>query len=256
MRQPWLGNILTNNSFKGCILKLSHKAQKQSYDAQPDSCLTVNGATLPFLVVEVANTETEKSIQKKVHYWLHGSRLHVKLIVILRVRGPDTNLRVVADVIKQRVTPCPIPGGNPGNFVIGPNYLVKDAEIYPTKSKETFKVFLEDVLPKYWERGPAMAKKNVAISLGKFHDTAEQAALHIQELARQRAAAGGSSPYHPDQEAISSPAGSVQGTPDDGNEVDTEMADVDDGDGDFQPDDSESDDEPYMMDSSGARKMV
>ncbi|KAL8655146.1 MAG: hypothetical protein Q9210_001056 [Variospora velana] len=240
-----------------CKLKLSHKAQKQSCIAQPDSCLIVKGAILPFLVVEVANTETELSIQKKIHRWLQGSRLHVKLIVILRVREPDTNLRVIADVIKQRVTPSPNPGGNPEKFVIEPNYLVKEAEIFPTKSKETFKVYLEDVLPKYWERGPATANKHAVISLGRFHDAAEQAALHIQEQAQQRAAAGGSGPYHPNQEAISSPAGSVQGTSDDGNEVDTEMADdADDGDGDFRPDDSESDDEPYMMDSSGARQIV
>ncbi|KAL8988635.1 MAG: hypothetical protein Q9177_002320 [Variospora cf. flavescens] len=239
-----------------CKLKLSHKAQKRSCIARPDSCLIVNGATFPFLVVEVANTETETSIQKKIHRWLQGSRLHVKLIVILRVREPNTNLRVIADVIKQRVTPSPIPGGNPENFVIGPNYLVKEAEIYPTKSKETFEVYLEDVLPKYWERGPATANKKAVIRLGKFCSAAKQAALHIQKQAQHRAAAGGSSPYHPNQEAISSPAGSVHGTSDDGNEADTEMADVDDGDGDFQPDDSESDDEPYMMDSSGARKMV
>lgn len=241
MRNPWSGKILTNDSLKACKLKLSDKAQKKSCIARPDSCLIVNGATFPFLVVEVANTETETSIQKKIHRWLQGSRLHVKLIVILRVREPNTNLRVIADVIKQRVTPSPVPGGNPENFVIGPNYLVKEAEIYPTKSEETFEVYLEDVLPKYWERGPATANEKAVIRLGRFCSAAKQAALHIQKQAQHRAAAGGSSLYHPNQEAISSPAGSVHGTSDDGNEADTEMADVDDGDGDFQPDDSESD---------------
>ncbi|KAL8947965.1 MAG: hypothetical protein Q9222_005803 [Ikaeria aurantiellina] len=217
-----------------CKLKFSKKAKTKTRTVQPDSCLCVTGAALPFLVVEVANTETPKSVARKKHNWMQGSKDHVKILIILRIEQHPTGLRVYADVMKPQQVPSPTPE-NPNSFRINGQYIVQREEVFPTMSQESFEIHLTEVMPKSWDRTLVDATQKVKIELNTFYWFGQEAAEVLAEEATQRAR---NSPVNPNQEPKSSPASSVEEISDDEDE---EMEDDDENDPDYD------DNEPSMI---------
>ncbi|KAL8935323.1 MAG: hypothetical protein Q9211_004756 [Gyalolechia sp. 1 TL-2023] len=209
-----------------------------SCEVSPDSCLQIEGNPLPFLVVEVAHWETDQHVTEKITKWTQGSKRHVRIVIYFRVRhspGTPDGFRIFATVVKPVVRPRPTLE-NPANFGMEENFVVDLAEIYPTQSGVSFRIYLDEVLPKYWPRTDGTPSSFVTINLSSFYERAERAARHARKQAEQRATEGGSSPYDPNQEAISPPAPSVQAISDDSSEVDSKERD-----GDYEPDDSGND---------------
>lgn len=223
-------------------LKFGEASTMLSCEVSPDSCLQVDGAPLPFLVIEVAHWETDQHVADKITKWTQGSKKHVRIIIYLCVRdapGTQEGFRILATVVKPMVRSRPTPE-NPSNFVMEENFVVNLAEIWPTQSETSFRIYLDDVLPKYWPRTSG-ARSFVTINLSVFYERAERAAKQVTKQAEQRASEGGSSPYDPNQEASPRPAPSVQAISDNGSEVDSKERD-----GDYEPDDS-GNDSPYEM---------
>lgn len=168
---------------------------------QHDSCHETVGAILPFLVVEVINTQSKKSIAKKIHRWVQGSRQGVKIIVVLHIEQPSTRFRVFADTIKPYVQQIPSQGSTASGYRVVTQYVIQKEEIYPTKSSRSFNVDLAEVL----QEEDLAANDSITIGLETFHQVARQADAHIHEQRERTAEKGGSSPVSDRQEHVTTP---------------------------------------------------
>lgn len=109
---------------------------------QPGTPFTISyrNTRLPFLVVEAAHSQTSKSVRKKVHYWLQGSKQHLKYIVNLRalnVHEPSTSVHMHAGVLKPRAVDANFPG-HPLGFRVEKGYVLRNVEMYPREPNQKF----------------------------------------------------------------------------------------------------------------------
>ena len=189
----------------------------------------VPGARLPFLVIEAAVSQTDRSLRTKAHHWIQGNGGHLKILCLLQLRratGPE-GYRAVVTIIRPRKVPEPT-AENPKHFRVDENHVFHEVEVFPTIPTGTFDVTLEDVLPKDAILDATMTDKHVTISLEMFYDTVLQltAMLEYNRL-------GGSSPFDPKQKEIPTLPDSTE---------DSEPEDEEP-----QPDDSESEDPSFEV---------
>ncbi|KAL8635337.1 MAG: hypothetical protein Q9226_009365 [Calogaya cf. arnoldii] len=148
----------------------SDLASESAKHAQPDGSLRVEGGVFPFLVAEIANSQTEFSLNKKVHHWTHGSRQHLKYILMFRIIGERVLLSI--DRLEARATPT---AANPHEYTMVADHMLVEEEIYPEHSDEYFTITLADVLPKQQRADPTIPDKQLVMSLSSFYELARQA---------------------------------------------------------------------------------
>ncbi|KAI4156786.1 MAG: hypothetical protein L6R39_001042 [Caloplaca ligustica] len=167
----------------------------------------------PFLIVEVGKTQTRPALEKKVWYWLQGSKQHVKIVCVFDLVQTSMGYKVFADIVKPNAIPDPA-SGDPHMFRVEGDYVIRKAEVYPNLTDLSFDIYLSEVLPKDWENDPATAAEYCTFNLGMFFVRAQQAALQANNQAQEVADGRSSSPFYEHQTALPSPTRSIQGEPD------------------------------------------
>ncbi|KAL8900833.1 MAG: hypothetical protein Q9192_000870 [Flavoplaca navasiana] len=219
-----------------CKLKFPNR---QCIIQQADSSLRHPDAKLPFLVVEVAYSQTMKSVKKTVHYWLQGSKQHLKYVIVLRVDNTSSSLRVFADVIKPRAVDANVPG-HPLGFRVEEDYVLNNVEVYPRVPSENFRIYYGEVLPKDWEIPAENSSVFATINLSLFHGQALRAVVNRKAVEEQD---DDSSDCNSDQdETPSTPTESEKSVP--VGETRSEDA-AEDSSSEYIPDSSD-DDEPHV----------
>ncbi|KAL8913397.1 MAG: hypothetical protein Q9171_001776 [Xanthocarpia ochracea] len=243
-KQGWTykGEVLriAQTGSQDCKLKFSRRATRQRRIQQPDSSLLTVGAKFPFLVVEVANSQTQKSVDKKVHWWVQGSKQHLKVIIVLRVKKKPDSLYIYMDVIKPSVVSTFIPG-HPNGFRVEKEYVLQNEEIYPGTSQTNFAIHYAEVLPRESAQTSQSDQPSATIDLKKFYKIAKQA---VTNLTAQKGDDDSSSGYDTDQESTpSTPTDSKKSLPkDEEQSIETK----EESSCEYEPDDSDND-EPYQM---------
>lgn len=219
-----------------CKLKFPNR---QCRIQQADSSLRHPDARLPFLVVEVAYSQTTESVKKRVHYWLQGTKQRLKYVIVLRVDTTSSSLRVFADVIKPRAVDAYVPG-HPLGFRVEEDYLLKNVEVYPRVPSESFRIYYGEVLPKDWEIPAENSSVFATINLSLFHGAAYRAVANRKAVVEQD---DDSSDCNSDQaETPSTPTESEKSVP--VGETRSEDA-AEDTSSEYIPDSSD-DDEPHV----------
>ncbi|KAL9006057.1 MAG: hypothetical protein Q9188_001184 [Gyalolechia gomerana] len=219
-----------------CKLKFSDSSKKESMEVEGDGSLTFSKHKFPFLVLEACDSQHNEKFEKKISYWIKGSKGHLKLLCVLHKEGRPNGYRVLADVIR------PAEVGVQGNYTSMRQYIHQMVEIYPRQPQESFDIFLDDVLPKQLERDSVSQAEYATVSLNIFHE----AARDVADTAEARATTSGdSSPADPNQrDAPSTPSSS-------GDEagVGAQAATINyDDDSDYEPETDHSEgEEPYTM---------
>ena len=155
-------------------------------------------------MAEIANTQSELSLNKKIHNWTHGSRQHLKFIIAFRIEPLDTaGHRVLVSVDRLHINPTPTPA-NPNMFVTVPRHLIVREEVYPRVSAATFNIARADVLPKNVEDDPTVPANEVTINLSSFKGYARAGVDNLKKKARARTP----SPRDPDEVSVPSPTAS------------------------------------------------
>lgn len=205
---------------------------KNDYKALPDQSIMVTGAVFPFLVVETGVRQPwggSTGLRTKIHRWVQGGKGHLKIIVVLELRGTRPEFKVLASVYKVNKEAST---DVPGNWHLAKETLHDRTEIYPNKSTESFEISLADILPRDVHRGPLMYDQKIFIQLGSFFSRCFSVVHHLNSVQLE----GGISPTHSDQEDIPTPENSDEET------IETESEEeVDDWEGDpsFNDDDGE-----------------
>ncbi|KAL8784921.1 MAG: hypothetical protein Q9213_003663 [Squamulea squamosa] len=191
-----------NSGSASCVLKLGVKATKEVKNAQPDGSLRVKGANFPFLVLEIASTQSNDSIETKIHHWVQGSRGHLRFIIVIKIDSKASTPRVLASVIQPRRQNTPT-ADNPHAYTMQAHRVIDNKEIYPTTSNTTFKIARADVLPRDTNDFDTSANP-LTFSIYSFGTYAMQAVQDLEEGKE----AGKTSPRDPNQASLSSPGGS------------------------------------------------
>lgn len=208
-------------------------------EVEGDGSLTFSKHKFPFLVLEACDSQHNKKFEKKIGYWIKGSKGHLKLLCVLHKEGRPNGYRVLADVIRPGKVSVP------GNYTSMHQYIHHMVEIYPRQPQESFAIFLDDVLPKHLERDSVSQAEYATVSLNIFHEAARDAADAADAAEARATTSGGSSHADPNQrDAPSTPSssGDVGG-------VEAQAATINyDDDSDYEPvtDHSEGE-EPYAM---------
>ncbi|KAL8951671.1 MAG: hypothetical protein Q9222_002377 [Ikaeria aurantiellina] len=208
---------------------------KESFLRQLVSSLVVVGAPLPFLVVEVADSEPEHAAKRKIYQWTQGSKGNVKIIILLRIEYGSYGVRACADIVKSIRL---FTRSNPARSRVMCQVIVRNKEVYPTRSRSIFYVGLEEVIPNDYHRSAETARESVAIGLGWFHNDARRAVEHSMNNARRQAERRRLNPLHGEQDAVWSPR--------DDSSFDESLGELfmqalSDGDGEWVPYDPKSD---------------
>ncbi|KAL9036778.1 MAG: hypothetical protein Q9180_004100 [Flavoplaca navasiana] len=184
-----------------CYLTLGPNASQSERNAQPDGSVRFAGESFPFLVAEIANTQTEFSLDTKIHNWTHGSREHLKFIVSFRIEpNPFPGYRVLISVDRLERQNRPTPQ-NPNNFVTMAHHVIDREEIFPSTSHKTFDIACADVLPKRLRNSPNIPADVASIGLSNFRKYARRAVDYILDKEIE----GTPSPRDWNQESVPSP---------------------------------------------------
>ncbi|KAL9014754.1 MAG: hypothetical protein Q9173_000601, partial [Seirophora scorigena] len=183
-----------------CKLKFGPLAPKAVKTLEPDGSIIVDGARLPFIIFEVGFSQTQQELDDKVQDWLEGCRNHIKIICVFhinKVAGTPGEYRVLMDVIRHRAI---LTQRLATSFRVGPNYIIRDEEIYPTRSSATFDIHLAEVFRKDWGEPPAADHLTINVD-SFFQQSARRAVRYTQKQAAARDADHPSlSSYDSDQE--------------------------------------------------------
>ncbi|KAL8772236.1 MAG: hypothetical protein Q9209_002448 [Squamulea sp. 1 TL-2023] len=178
-------------------------ATNEVKNPQPDGSLRVKGANFPFLVLEIASTQSDESIENKIHHWVQGNRDHLRFIIVIKIESKASTRRVLASVIRPRRQNTPT-ADNPHAYAMEGHRIIDKKEIYPTTSKTTFKIARADVLPRDANDDFNTSANPMTFSIYSFGTYAMQA---VQDLEEEEGAGKGS-PRNPNQALVASPAGS------------------------------------------------
>lgn len=152
--------------------------------------------------MEVGDSQTTKSLNRKVHRWLQGSKLHLKVIIMLRVekkQNPDS-IKIYLDVIKPRLVNAPV-SGSPEAYRVERDYVLQNVEIYPDKPHSNFAIHYADVLPRDGPRPSPQASLSATIDLALFREKAQQAITNLNAQTGDDSSSG----YDTDQDPTPSP---------------------------------------------------
>ncbi|KAL8979292.1 MAG: hypothetical protein Q9205_005335 [Flavoplaca limonia] len=166
-----------------CTLTLRENGVDRSVNPSPDGSIWVKDATFPFLVMEIANTQSSASLRAKVHDWAQVSRSHLKLIVSLKIEGKaSTGWKVLASVTRLRKQASPTPN-DPDRYVMVQDRLIDEEEIYPAATMATFTISRSDMLPKGMEHDTTGPVNPVNISLNQWSAHALTAVIYLANQA-------------------------------------------------------------------------
>ncbi|KAL9609610.1 MAG: hypothetical protein Q9167_005634 [Letrouitia subvulpina] len=229
-----------------CNLKFSGGRTKKVF---PDESLYTDGATFPFLVLEAACSQTDKDMEKKVQHWTQGSKGHLRLICILKLRKirESGNYQVLISIVMPEKVPDPTPE-DPEHYHVEARYVLQDSEVYPTPSDDSFEVTLADVLPKKFrpEAGYQRARIPVRALLGPARRAVQARVEDDAKLKDSKRLPEekelSSSPFDEHQEGSWLPLRCT--SPDEEESVDTDV----DGSGD------DDDDPSFTIESQGSSK--
>ncbi|KAL9008944.1 MAG: hypothetical protein Q9180_009450 [Flavoplaca navasiana] len=188
-----------SNTILAFRLTLGDQASREFRDVEPDGSLRIAGASFPFLIGEIGNTQNDESLNRKIHHWTYGSRSHLKFIIIFRIiRKEPRCVLISVDKLEREGRPTP---ENPNRFVTKATHVITDEEIYPKTSAETFDIALADILPEKANDNSAP----VTISLRSFGGAAMRA---VQAIQTKENNPGNVSPRDTDEVSVPTPAGS------------------------------------------------
>ena len=148
--------------------------------------------------MEVANTQSQSSLDTKIYQWAQGSRSHLKFIVTFQLERSSSGSRVIASVIKLRKQGRPTLQ-DPQQYIMVKENLIDRIEIWPTMSSITFTIHRTDVLPKGTVDHPTTSANPVTVSLNDFTASAMAAVNHLNTQT------GMSSPRSSHQGSVSPP---------------------------------------------------
>ncbi|KAL8910109.1 MAG: hypothetical protein Q9171_004570 [Xanthocarpia ochracea] len=218
-----------NNETRFAIVAMFLPQRKRAIFAEPGSSLYVPGARFPFLVIEAAVSQTDRSLRTKAHHWIQGNGGHLKILCLLQLRrtnGPE-GYHAVVTIIRPRKVTEPT-AKNPEHFCVEANHIFHEVEVFPTIPTGIFDMTLEDVLPKNAILDASTSDKHVTISLEIFYDTILQLTAML-EYDRLR----GSSPFNPNQKEVPTMPDSTEASEPEDEES--------------QPDNSESEDPTFEV---------
>ncbi|KAL8646854.1 MAG: hypothetical protein Q9226_006686 [Calogaya cf. arnoldii] len=132
---------------KALELTIRQGGQVKTSHPQPDGALSVDD-NYPFLVMEIAVSQTQNSLALKVHNWVQGCRANIKIIVTFELE-PDAAgpTRCLASVIRVRKQINP---QNPQLWSMVGDRVIDREEVWPNPptSPGAIIINLADVLPK------------------------------------------------------------------------------------------------------------
>ncbi|KAL8691310.1 MAG: hypothetical protein Q9218_003439 [Villophora microphyllina] len=175
---------------------------------QPDSSLRFpirkaanKKLPFPFLIVEVAVSQTDKKLATKIHRWIQGSRGHLKYLCVLRLWPSEgtTPTKVTATIIQPCIVLAPTPP-NPAEWLMDSRHIVPEVEVYPRIPTESFTISSSDTWPKYLIPDPAFSSQQVTIPFEIFHIRGEAAAAEFDATA-----SNASSSFHSNQRDVPTP---------------------------------------------------
>ncbi|KAI4183563.1 MAG: hypothetical protein LQ346_006295 [Caloplaca aetnensis] len=225
---------------RGQPLSIEHTAEARQtlvnyanveYHQEPDDSCRVLGQRLPFLVVEVRDTQTEKDLRTKVHRWAHCTRNRVKVICIFEiVPKSEGGYKAEASIIKCRKEAAPTAARPQGYKVLQDKILEKE-DISSAVNPASFTIEAADVRPEDGPQDPTAVNNQITIPLALFYTPALSAInAKAKEVAQNKAKKGRSSPYGPNEEPVSTPSDSGSASSGEDSTSDSEAEDLIDGD--------------------------
>ncbi|KAL8996857.1 MAG: hypothetical protein Q9188_006470 [Gyalolechia gomerana] len=171
-------DVMLTASGAECKLKLPDNRRLKH---QPDYSIAFPETKFPFLILEVALSQNDKSINEKAHNWVQGNRGHMRVFCLLKMRpikGTSGHI-VTCTIIKPYRTAAPTVQ-HPNGYVVRPHMEIDDQEIWPSPPDGlSFTIRLSDVLPKGDHKGSNYGDQSVQIPLSLFYPHARLAANSI-----------------------------------------------------------------------------
>ncbi|KAL8707485.1 MAG: hypothetical protein Q9220_007500 [cf. Caloplaca sp. 1 TL-2023] len=172
-------NTWTDNHGKALSFKKGGGAgELQQKAPAPDQQIWVPSiSSKPFLVMEVANSQSPQNLRDKINLWLRAYN-DIRIICVLAIlpyAGPPP-YRVEASIIKPKRKP--VDGGPPSSFTYVSDYILRDVVVYPERTPETFRISLPEVVRNHrsLDDYPVQARsREVQVPLDAFYDIAETA---------------------------------------------------------------------------------
>ncbi|KAL8669494.1 MAG: hypothetical protein Q9168_005916 [Polycauliona sp. 1 TL-2023] len=156
-------------------LKIRAGGEYKVTHPEPDQSIYVEGQSYPFLVMETANSQSQKELDFKVKQWTLGGHNHIKIIMTFKVLPhPTSGHRVLASVMRLHKVAKPTPG-DPLNYKMVPKFLVENEEIAPATSNASFEITRADILPRDAVDDATMPANPVLIHLFEFDEHAQKA---------------------------------------------------------------------------------
>ncbi|KAL8993568.1 MAG: hypothetical protein Q9169_006250 [Polycauliona sp. 2 TL-2023] len=162
--------------------KTRHSGEQKVTHPEPDGSIYVQGQRIPFLIMEMANSQSDKSLDQKIRMWSHGTHDALKIILAFKIRPhPTAGFRVLASVVRLRKEIVPT-AEDPQNYRMARDYLINEEEIYPSESDASFTMYRADMLPKGTVENTTPAAAPVTIGLFEFSVYAEAAVRIANEI--------------------------------------------------------------------------
>ncbi|KAL8668494.1 MAG: hypothetical protein Q9168_006878 [Polycauliona sp. 1 TL-2023] len=169
------------------------------YNAEADGSLRIKGQDMPFVVLEIGNSQKVIPLDKRVFHWGESTRGCVKIIIAIKIHHGDC---VTATVIKTQKRACGN-AENPNAWTIDQHHIIDKEVIYPGKSRKSFTISKSDILPED-RYDPADPGQSITIKLKSWAPGAMDALEHEDNAP---------TPRDPDQVITSSPSGSFKTSP-------------------------------------------
>jgi hypothetical protein len=153
----------------------------------PDGVIQIEDAKMPFMVLEVAVTETTEHMLQKADLYRRGSRGHIVFVVMIDVQylRPSSKIRPTLEHWKVLLTIWKIfkrfSIQNSTRYRMVNEKIFKEQEVFPAPFAGSLKVSRGDILGK--EGRNMAAAESGEIDLGFLHFAARRAVMH---LAKQR----------------------------------------------------------------------
>ncbi|KAL8676762.1 MAG: hypothetical protein Q9186_006743 [Xanthomendoza sp. 1 TL-2023] len=158
-------------------------------EKRPDGSICIKGADMPFIVLEVANSQSPKKLRQKIHDWTEKSRHSVEIIVAIQIMQA-TNV-ALAHIIKTRVRK-----EEDGEDIIEQDRVLDQVVLYPDRPTAAFTIRKAEVVPKRRLQDIDDLEDEVIIQLSEWQATAMSAIDKVSKT---------SSPRDPKQRTVPSP---------------------------------------------------
>ncbi|KAI4180690.1 MAG: hypothetical protein LQ348_005163 [Seirophora lacunosa] len=203
---------------EGAPLRISHTGEarktlvtrRKTCEQEADDSFSMPGAEYPFLVVEVADSQSHADLYKKLFRWAQGTKATCQVMVAFEVeKVSQADYRILTSVIKNRKIPSPRPG-KPNGYRIVMDYVYKRLDISSQLHPGSFTISATEVCREESKLDAATKASVVTIALAGFNGSAK-AAIRAKKAEDAQVAQGGPQ-YDSDQEDASTPSSSGAGS--------------------------------------------